>query len=70
MCVVCGACGHSRRSSFGVMLLVSRMTKRVLIPKTVSFCDFCPALQEIVFKKLAFPSKQHKSLSSALHGRS
>jgi len=68
--VMCGAYGHSRRSNFGVVLLVSRMRKRVLIPKTVSLCDFCSALREIVFKKLAFLSKQHKSLFCALHRRS
>ena len=68
--VMCGACGHSRRSSFGVVLLVSRMSKRVLIPKTVSLFDFYSTLREIVFKNLAFPSKKHKSLSSALHRRS
>ena len=61
-CVVCGcgACGDSRRSSFGVMLVVSRISKRDLIPKTVSLCDLCSALRAIVFKKLMFPSKQHK----------
>ena len=69
-CGVCGVYGHSRRSSFGMVLVVSWISKRDLIPKTVSLCDFCSALREIVFKKLAFPSKQHKSLSSALHRRS
>ena len=68
--VMCGACGYSRRSSFGVVLVVSGITKRDLFPKTVSLCDFCSALREIVFKKLAFLSKQHKPLSSALHKRS
>ena len=35
LCGVCGACGHSRRSSFDVVLVVSRISKRDLIPKTL-----------------------------------